>query len=248
MKKTLPKWIAPVWDYYKDLRWNNLKSPRYNHIFLLLYWVFYGPAFLFLERILPMIADIHYHPMVCALDAYIPFCEWFAIPYYFWFAFLIGFGAFWFLYEPDAFRNFMWGIILTYSSTVIIFLIYPTMQELRPIDIPRDNILIRIIRGLYEFDTNTNVCPSIHVLGALAVFFAGLHSKLLRGVGWKLFFWISTILISISTVFLKQHSAIDIFVAFGVGAVCYLIRFVCYPLWKKRRAASLPPTDAAQEN
>ena len=150
---------------------------------------------------------------------------------------MIGFGAYWFLWEPRAFRDFMWAIILTYSSTVVIYLVYPTMQELRPVEFARDNLLVRVVKGLYDFDTNTNVCPSIHVLGALSVFFAGLHSKTLRGVGWKLFFWISTLLISVSTVFLKQHSVIDIFAAIGVGALCYLIQFVLYPVLDRKRLA-----------
>ena len=248
MKKTLPKWIAPVWDYYKDLRFCNLTTPRYNHIFLLLYWAFYGPTFLFLEQFLPRLITVHYHPVVCALDDYIPFCEWFTIPYYFWFAFLIGFGAFWFLWEPRAFRDFMWAIVLTYSSTVVIYLVYPTMQELRPVEFTRDNLLIRIVQGLYDFDTNTNVCPSIHVLGALSVLFAGLHSKTLRGIGWKLFFWISTVLISLSTVFLKQHSILDVIAAAGVGILCYLIQFVCYPVWEKRRLAKKQPPESGKEN
>ena len=248
MKKALPKWIAPVWDYYKDLRFGNLFSARYNHILLILYWAFYGPMFLFLEQFLPRLVPMHYHPVVCALDDYIPFCELFAIPYYFWFAFLIGFGAFWFLWEPPAFRNFMWGIILTYSSTVVIYLAYPTMQELRPIEFTRDNLLIRVVQGLYDFDTNTNVCPSIHVLGALSVHFAGLHSKILRGVGWKLFFWISTILISLSTVFLKQHSILDVFAAIGVGILCYLIMFVLYPVLEKKRLAKKQTTADREES
>ena len=246
MKNTLPKWIAPVWDYYKDLRFGNLLSRRYNHILLLLYWALYGPTFLFLEQFLPRITEVRYHPVYCRLDDLVPFCEWFAIPYYYWFVFLIGFGAFWFLWEPRAFRDFMWAIVLTYSSTVVIYLCYPTMQELRPVDIPRDNLLVRVVRGLYDFDTNTNVCPSIHVLGSFSVLFAGLHSKILRGVGWKLFFWISTFLITLSTVFLKQHSVIDIFAAIAVGALCYIIQFVCYPAWEKRwiarRAAKKQPS------
>ena len=232
------KLISPVVDYYKDLRWNNLRSRKYNHLLLALYWPFYGLAFLSLERIVPLIFDqIVYHPIYCALDDYIPFCEFFVIPYYYWFVFLIGFGLFWLLYEPETFRGWMWAIILMYSSTIIIYLIYPNMQELRPVEFARDNIFTDIVKGLYNFDTNTNVCPSIHVLGSLAVCFPGLHSKRLRGAGWKIFFVVSTILISMSTVFLKQHSIIDVIAALAVGAVCYGIQYGLFPRLEARRAA-----------
>ena len=103
--------------------------------------------------------------------------------------------------------------------------------------------MIDVVKGLYDFDTNTNVCPSIHVLGSLAVCFAGLHSRTLRGWGWKLFFVVSTVLISLSTVFLKQHSIIDVFAALALGAVCYVLVFfvICPP--KKMAALPSGPRD-----
>ena len=232
------KLTSPIVEYYRDLRWSNLSSRKYNHLLLALYWPIYGLIFLSLERFLPLLFDITYHEISCALDAYIPFCEFFVIPYYYWFAFLVGFGVFWLFYEPEVFRQWMWAIILTYSSTVLIYLIYPNMQALRPTEFVRDNVFTDIVKGLYRFDTNTNVCPSIHVLGSLAVCFAGLHSKLLHGIGWKLFFVVSTVLISASTVFLKQHSIIDVFAALIVGAVCYGIQYFLFPLIAARRAAS----------
>ncbi len=231
------KLISPIWDYYKDLRWNNLTSRKYNHILLAgIYWPLYGLMFYSMERLLPLLFDITYREVWCPLDDYIPFCEFFAIPYYYWFAFLIGFGIFWLLYEPEIFREWIWAIILMYSSTVIIYLIFPNMQALRPTEFPRDNIFTDIVKGLYNFDTNTNVCPSIHVLGSLAVCFPGLRSKWFPGIGWKLFFIISTALISISTVFMKQHSIIDVFAALAVGAASYAIQYALFPYLAKKRA------------
>ena len=166
-----------------------------------------------------------YQEVVSALDAYIPFCEWFVIPYYFWFAFLFGMGLYGVLFDIRAFRHFSWLVITTYTATAIIYLLLPNMQVLRPTDFPRDNWMAEIVRRLYRFDTNTNVCPSIHVLGSLAVCFAGLHSRTLHAWGWKCFFLLSTLSITLSTVFLKQHSVLDIFAAFAVFAVCYPLVF-----------------------
>ena len=36
-----------------------------------------------------------------------------------------------------------------------------------------------------------------------------------------------------STVFLKQHSLVDVIAALGVGAVCYAIQFRLYPVLEK---------------
>lgn len=225
-------WKAPI-EYYRDLRPGNLRTPKYKHLFLLLYWPFFGLVFLTLEKLWPLIwkavtgEALIYQEVVCWIDAYIPFCELFVIPYYFWFAFLVGMGAYGLLYDIRAFRHFMWFVILSYSVTAVIYLLWPNSQGLRPTDFPRDNWMVDIVKGLYNFDTNTNVCPSIHVLGSFAVCIAGVHSRTLRGWGWKVFFIVSTVLISMSTVFLRQHSILDVFAALALTAVCYpLVIFV----------------------
>lgn len=238
MKEKWKRLVSPVVAYYRDLRPSNLRSRKYNHIFLLLYWIFYGLMFLGVERIFPMLfPGIVYHPVYCALDDLIPFCEWFVFPYYFWFAYLIVPGAIWFFWEPESFRNFMWSIILTYTTALVMFLVYPNMQELRPVDFERDNFMVDIVKGLYNFDTNTNVCPSVHVLGSVSVLFAAIHSRIFSAPGWQIFFWVSAVLISISTVFLRQHSVIDIFVAIGVAVLCYLVQFLLFPRLKRRKSA-----------
>jgi hypothetical protein len=226
-------------EYYRDLRPNNLTSEKYRHLLLLIYWPFYGLAFLTLEQYWPHIwrfftgSELIYQEVYCWIDAYIPLCEWFVIPYYYWFASLVGMVIFGALFDIRAFRHFMWFIILSYSATAIIYLIWPNMQMLRPSinEFPRDNLFIDIIKALYSYDTNTNVCPSIHVLGAVAVGVAGWHSEVLRGWGWKVFFAVSTFLVSISTVFMRQHSILDVIAAVALCAVCYVLVFyvICRP-------------------
>ena len=215
----------PMVDY-GQFRLNKINDPQFSHLKLLLGWVAYLVLFFLTENLVP--AERCY-PVHCWLDDLIPFCEWFVIPYYYWFVFLIGFGAFWFFFEVEAFREWMWAIILSYTVTVVIYIAWPNMQELRPVAFERDNFMVDIVKGLYDFDTNTNVCPSIHCLGSFATTFAGLHSKKLRGVWWKLSFVLTSILISASTVFLKQHSIIDVFVAIGVAAVCYAVQYWIFP-------------------
>jgi len=42
-------------------------------------------------------------------------------------------------------------IIITYTVTIIIYLLFPTCQELRPTQIERDNILTRFIVSFTVF-------------------------------------------------------------------------------------------------
>lgn len=207
---------------YRKLRWSNINSEQYKHLKLLLYWPVYDLLFLFVERFYQV--DFYY-PMYCPLDDLIPFCEWFLIPYLFWFVYLVCMHLFALLYDVDAFKLMMKYIILTYSAAIIIYLIWPTCQQLRPASFERDNILTRFIAAFYQFDTNTNVCPSIHVIGSLAVMEAALWSKVIRSKGIKTAFVIVAILICISTVFMKQHSVLDILAALPICLTGHILYF-----------------------
>lgn len=207
---------------YLQLRPNNLTSPTFRHLLLLLYWPIFGFLFWFAER--RLIVD-SYYPVYSSLDDLIPFCEWFVIPYVFWFVFLIGMHVYTGLYDVPAFIKLMKFIIVTYSITLMIYYLFPTCQNLRPQEFARDNFLTRFMEHYYAFDTHTNVCPSLHVIGSFAAMFAGWHCSRLQTKGWKIAFLVTAILISISTVFLKQHSVIDIFVAIPICLVAYYFCF-----------------------
>lgn len=211
----------PIVDYRK-LRISNISSDEYKHLKLLLFWPLFGLLFLFVERFYRV---DYYYPMYCSFDDLIPFCELFLIPYLFWFVYLIGMHVYTLLYDVDTFRRMIKYIMITYSAAILIYFIFPTCQELRPIEFERDNILTRFIVAFYQFDTNTNVCPSIHVIGSLAVMEAALWSKQINSKGWKIAFVITAFLICISTVFMKQHSVIDLLAALPI---CVLAHFICY--------------------
>lgn len=190
-----------------------LRDPAFSHWKLLLYWPLFGVLFALVERgSLP----VTYHPVYVPLDDKIPFCEYFLFAYLFWFVFLIGMLAYTLFCDPPAFRRMMWFIILTYSITMVIYFLYPSCQELRPAEFPRDNILTRFIQWYYVFDTNTNVCPSLHVTGSVAVVVGAWYSRRFSKPGWMAAFILVVFLISVSTVFLKQHSIVDVVAAVPV--------------------------------
>lgn len=211
----------PVVDY-RAFRPSKINDPQYSHLKLLLYWPFFGLAFLFVERFYQ--AD-YYYPVYCPLDDEIPFNEFFVIPYLFWFLFLIGMHLYTLLYDIDAFEQLMKFIILAYSAIIAVYLVFPTCQELRPVSFARDNVFTRFLHGFYQFDTNTNVCPSIHVTGSLAVMFTGWSCKGLQHPAWKAALGIMALLICASTVFLKQHSVLDIISALPLCLFGYCLVF-----------------------
>lgn len=215
---------------YKSFRLNKLNTPEFEHMKLLLFWPFFGLAFLLLERFL----DLDFHAVSCSIDYKIPFAEYFVIPYLFWFVFLIGMLVYSFFYDIPTFKKYMNFIICTYTITLIIYIIYPTKQELRPEVFERNNIFTHIVAFLYGFDTNTNVCPSMHVLGSFAVYFAARGSEKFSSFAWRAVFLVCAVLISISTVFLKQHSVVDIVTALVLCAAVYPFVFGKVKIGKKQ--------------
>ena len=203
-----------------SLRLGKPQRLRFSELKLLVFWPLWGLLFAWLES-----REIGYHIVECALDDQIPFLEIFAIPYYFWFVFIAGMLLYGLVYDRECYRKMMAFIAMTYLTTAVIYIILPSQQVLRPTVFPRNNILTRVIASLYASDTNTNVCPSIHVIGSMACVFAGWHSKAFSTPLWRGIFCLAALLICLSTVFLKQHSVLDsipaLVISFAAAFVIY---------------------------
>ncbi|MBE6623629.1 MAG: phosphatidic acid phosphatase [Ruminococcaceae bacterium] len=214
---------------YLELRPKNLFSKKFNHILLLLYWPIYGIIFSLLENHPDKdfnIFGIEFQPMWIPLDDLIPFNELFVIPYVFWFGYIVIALVYTFFYDVDTYKRYMYFIMITYSIALISYIFFPTEQNLRPEFIPRDNFLVDFMRDFWDYDTSTNVCPSVHVIGSFAATFAFQHSKGISN--WvKAGCQIMNVLICLSTVFLKQHSAIDGIIG---TVICIIVYVPCFLL------------------
>lgn len=205
----------------------NLKAffMRYRHAWILLYFLIYLPWFLALEKAV----TTNYTPVKMGLDDLIPFNELFVIPYYLWFAFIFVVVAYFFLTSKTDYYKCCAFLFIGMTICLIIYTIWPNGQNLRPdLDaLGRNNILIDIMRKLYATDTSTNVCPSIHVFNSIGVQIAIFHSDALKKHKWIQYATlVLTILICLSTVFLKQHSAFDGICAILLAAVLYVVVYV----------------------
>lgn len=207
---------------FRRLSPKTLFCGEYRYLLLLLFWPIFGICFSSLEMY-RTVENCKHFVVYSPLDDVIPFCELFVIPYMIWFGYIVGMYVYTILFDTEAYKKYMYFIIATYTVTIIIYLIFPTVQELRPnlSELGRSNFLTRFMGDFYNFDTNTNVCPSLHVTGAVAVSVAAWHSKLFGKTGWKIAFTVMTVLIALSTVFLKQHSIVDMPWALLVCAVVY---------------------------
>ena len=172
------------------------------------FWPFFGLCFYALEWLVPgRVYHVMYHPV----DDLIPFCELFLIPYLFWFLFMVGAYVYTFFAEPEAFRRMMVFYMIVFGVSTLVFFLYPTCQNFRPEVFPRDNLLTRTMGLLYDLDTNTNVCPSLHVSGGIGAALGFVATKRFSTRGWKIINTLIAACICASTVFVKQHSVIDVF-------------------------------------
>ena len=122
---------------YRQFRFRKLNTPEFEHLKYLAYWPVFGFFFLLVERL--WIRE-SYFPICCALDDLIPFCEYFLPPYLFWFAFLVGFLIYTLLFDTESFVKMMKFIIISYSAALLIYILFPNCQELRPTVFERDNL------------------------------------------------------------------------------------------------------------
>lgn len=217
---------------------NSLKNilNRYRHAWVLLYGLIYMPWFMYLEK-RPIPAH-EYFIINSPLDKYIPFCEYFVIPYLFWFAFVAIGVAYFFFTSRKEFYQVMTFLIIGMTIFLIISTIFPNGLHLRPMVFPRDNVFTDMVKNMvYANDTSTNVLPSIHAFNSLGISIAVFHSEKLKARhGIQIVTHITTILILMSTVCLKQHSITDVIAAFLMAGVIY--PFV-YVLQHKPKKAAL---------
>ena len=180
---------------------------------MIVFMVVYYISFIFIEE-----ADRpHYTEMHTWIDDVIPFCEIFIIPYLLWFFYMVLSCVYFYLADRQTYMNV--AKLLCFGMTVFIALsiVFPNIQYLRPTVMPRDNVFTRMIAHLYEADTPTNLVPSIHVYNTLCVLYGVRRCRhsFMRNIQVRRAMNLLGILIILSTMFIKQHSVIDVTCAFA---------------------------------
>ena len=210
---------TPVVDY-RQFRLTKLNDPRFSHLKLLGGWIGYFILYFLTENLIPM---ERMHVIHCALDDVIPFNEYFLIFYCSWYAWIVISLLYFMLYDIDSFRRLQVFIIITQVVAMVVYIVYPSIQLLRPEVFPRENALTALMAFIYNFDTPTGVCPSLHVAYSMGIASVWCKRKE-TPVGLKVFMVCLLVMISISTAFVKQHSVVDIIVAIPLGMLAeYLV-------------------------
>ena len=202
---------------------------NYRHLWMLAFWVIYLVLFMVVEHAV----QSDYYVVHCALDDRIPFCEWFIFPYCLWHPLLFAMTVYLAFWDAENFKRYMAFIAIGFIPVILFDWAFPNGQELRPVVFESENIAIWLVRQIYAADTYTNVCPSMHVIGSAALVAATLYTPSLRKHKLHLVSIPVGTLICISTVFVKQHSCLDLFGAIPYSALTWWL--VYGVIYKKRK-------------
>ena len=209
----------PVVDY-RTFRLRRINEPQFAHLKLLGTWLIYFALYFITENLIPAEKCT---PVHCRLDDLIPFNEIFVLAYVGWYALIVVSLGYFLLYNIDSFKRLEIYIFITQMAAMVVYIAWPNRQDLRPETFPRNNILTWILGLIYSFDTNTGVCPSLHVAYSIGIMSVWLREKC--AAWWKALVSVACILICLSVAFVKQHSVVDIFAALPV---CLLAEIIVY--------------------
>ena len=188
------------------------------------------------------------HLIHIGLDDKIPFVKEFVIFYELWYLY-IAFAHIWTFFHSK--REFLVMCCLIFFAnflSMFICTVYPSMHDLRPAESAMGNdFFTALVKWNYANDNPYCILPSMHCLLAIVITVGLITSDSLKGnLLVKILCPIYTVLVMLSTVFIKQHSIVDVFLAMGLSVpICLLTYFVILP--KKRFEqvhAPLPPAEA----
>ena len=202
----------------------------------------YGILYIFVFAVLEGIDHEQYFMPYFKIDHMIPFIPAFVVPYILWFAWIPLACIILLLYDEDMFIRTRRLLIIGMTAFLIISAVFPTKLDLRPDTLPDNGIFCQLLNVIYSADTSTNVFPSIHVYNTCAIWHAVYASN--NGILGKRWFKISTtvlsILIILSTMFIKQHSILDVIGGIVMFVLVYYIILIFFEKGLDRRSVKAP--------
>ena len=192
---------------------------NYRRFLTLLYMPLYMSFFTYVESR----ESSGFHLISGNLDQYIPFCELFIIPYFLWFIYM-AYGITYLILQERGLEYYRLAGALSFGMTlfIIICIVWPNRIAIRPDTFARDNVFTHMVQYLYSIDTPTNVLPSIHVFNSITVHISLCRTKRYQEHKYLIVLsFIFTTLIVLSTMFLKQHTIIDVLAGMILIGVLY---------------------------
>lgn len=196
----------------------------------------YVPIYLALFYLVEHVITDNYWVSYCPLDDKIPFVRQFVFIYVLWYPLMAGMALWLLRRDRRAFLRYGWSVAAGLTLSIAIFFIWPSGQNLRPAVLPENDLASVLLRAIYAADTNTNVLPSMHVVGTLAAVRAAFEPECFDK---KLPRWAVAalgLMINASTVLVKQHSLLDLLAGLALYLLIYPFIYVLPDKLLRRKA------------
>jgi len=158
------------------------------------------------------------YSLVTDLDNAIPFLKIFAIPYLLWYPFIIITLIYLCLNHRKIYYKAIATLVIGMLLSYLTFFLFQTTVP-RP-QLSGDDILTKIVQGIYERDKPYNCFPSIHVLNSYAIMI-GIRKSKCKNQIINVSVYLTGLLIILSTVFIKQHVILDLFLGLQLAEMIY---------------------------
>ena len=154
------------------------------------------------------------------LDDQIPFVPYFIYFYISWYILLFLVPMIYMKYDKKTLKKYTYTNFISVLVCGIIFIIFPTTIN-RP-NIEVTSITTWLVNTIYYFDTPAvNCLPSIHSLICFIFILCNIRANI--KTSYKCIIDILSVLIILSTLFIKQHVIYDVLSAFIVSSITYII-------------------------
>ena len=160
------------------------------------------------------------HDIQVDLDYASPFIKEFVIPYVLWYFFIIATFMCYLIHDHKDLVEIGIYDVTGLIICLLVFVIYPTEITFRPEVVEGSGMCSDLVRWIFSADRPYNVLPSAHCYEATAVFVGMMHSRYFSNKTWaKVTGGILMTAIWLSTLFIKQHSIIDMIAGIALALV-----------------------------
>ena len=155
------------------------------------------------------------------IDNKIPFIAWFIIFYCIWYLLLIISPLIIYKFDKSVLKRYSCTYVLCSLISFIIYIVFPT-TFIRPL-VDTNGLFNYTVNKIYSMDVPILNCfPSFHcVLSILWIIFIGINKKVNKYIRSIILF--ISIGVILSTMFIKQHSYLDVIGAFILVVISYFI-------------------------
>lgn len=201
-------------------------------------WLLYLPAYLLYFGMLQLraVPAEALHIIETPLDRMIPTIPAFFVPYAIWWLLFPGALVFFLFYGTRRdFLKLCFILFGGYTICMVVYTVWPNGLALRE-PLTGHDIFTLGVQWLRSIDPPRNVCPSMHVSSTIAIDIVVRQCSYLRP-RTKNLETIIAVLICIATLFIRQHSIIDVVLGFAMSWALYFI-------WKRAVEPKISETQA----